>query len=287
MEARRRGVRVLPLDVNASKHRYTVENGAIRVGLMQVKGISASDIQSIEDAQASGPFTSAADFAARTDVPVDVFENLALAGAFDSIEPNRRAVVWAVRRLASSSAAARKLSSEAEAAGQMRLSGLEDGASLKAHVAEASRSIRDFTPIQSFAAETEILGFCVHKHAMEFYRSSLARWGALTASEIAQAKPGQLVRAAGLVVRPHRPPTKSGRSVIFLSLEDETGSEDGVRKRYQKAGAAIFGSAALLVEGTACEGRSEANRGRGSALSGPTRAMLPRQPSASPTGACR
>ena len=64
VEARRRGVRVLPLDVNASKHRYTVENGAIRVGLMQVKGISASDIQSIEDAQASGPFTSAADFAA-------------------------------------------------------------------------------------------------------------------------------------------------------------------------------------------------------------------------------
>ena len=285
VEARRRGVRVLPLDVNASKHRYTVENGAIRVGLMQVKGISASDIQSIEDAQASGPFTSAADFAARTDVPVDVFENLALAGAFDSIEPNRRAVVWAVRRLASSSAAARKLSSEAEAAGQMRLSGLEDGASLKAHVAEASRSIRDFTPIQSFAAETEILGFCVHKHAMEFYRSSLARWGALTASEIAQAKPGQLVRAAGLVVRPHRPPTKSGRTVVFLSLEDETGLSDVTVFvcEYDKYGAAIFGSAALLVEGTVCDrgGAVSITAKRIRPFRGRRGHASPRQPSAS------
>ena len=193
-------------------------------------------------------------------------------------------MVWAVRRLASSSAAARKLSSEAEAAGQMRLSGLEDGASLKAHVAEASRSIRDFTPIQSFAAETEILGFCVHKHAMEFYRSSLARWGR-SRYRRSPRPAGALVRAAGLVVRPHRPPTKSGRTVVFLSLEDETGLTDVTvfESEYQKYGAAIFGSAALLVEGTVCDrgGAVSITAKRIRPFRGRRGHASPRQPSAS------
>src|SRR6184192_940584 len=66
----------------------------IRVGLRQVKGITQADLDSITAARAEGPFTSLADFCARTTVTRDVVENLVLCGAFDSLEPNRRALYW-------------------------------------------------------------------------------------------------------------------------------------------------------------------------------------------------
>lgn len=249
VEANRRGVSVLPLDVNASVHKYTVENGAIRVGLMQVKGISDSDSARIEEARAGGLFVSAADFAARVELPADVFENLALAGAFDSVEPNRRALVWRARQVSASSAATRKVQASAGSAGQAPLAGLAAAGS-----AAQAGAVPDFNPLQRFSAEMKVLGFCVARHAMEFYRRSLTKWGALTAAQIGQAAPGAVIRAGGLIVRPHRPPTKSGRTVVFLSLEDETGLTDITvfEDVYQRCGGAIFSSAALLVEGIVC-----------------------------------
>src|SRR5207244_5450849 len=67
---------------------------AIRVGLKQVKSMTQADLASIAAARAEGPFTSLADFCARTTVTRDVVENLILCGAFDSLEPNRRALYW-------------------------------------------------------------------------------------------------------------------------------------------------------------------------------------------------
>lgn len=272
VEAKRRGVKLLPLDVNASSHKYTVENGAIRVGLMQVKGISESDSARIEAARANGLFVSAADFAARVELPVDVFENLALAGAFDSIEPNRRALVWRVRQISARAMAARRLQAEADCTGQAPLVGLvahttpvtqampaaasdnTGNTVLASQMPGRASGIPDFNPLQRFSAEMKVLGFGIERHAMDFYRRSLKKWGALTAAQIGQATAGAIVRAGGLIVRPHRPPTKSGRIVVFLSLEDETGLTDVTvfEDVYQKYGAAIFSSAALLVEGIVC-----------------------------------
>ncbi len=59
------------------------------------------------------------------------------------------------------------------------------------------------------------------------------------------------VGVAGIVIRPHRPPTRSGRTVVFLSLEDESGLCDitifeNVYKRYARD---IFTAPALMVWG--------------------------------------
>src|SRR5690606_35686260 len=73
LEAKRRGVRILPLDINASDGAFTVEpggtgdgRGAIRIGLRQVKGIRAGEIEAILAARREGgPFRDVADFARR------------------------------------------------------------------------------------------------------------------------------------------------------------------------------------------------------------------------------
>jgi len=56
---------------------------------------------------------------------------------------------------------------------------------------------------------------------------------------------------AGLVIRPHRPPTRSGRTVVFLTLEDETGLLDVTvfESVYQKYGKVIYNNPLLLVTG--------------------------------------
>jgi len=56
---------------------------------------------------------------------------------------------------------------------------------------------------------------------------------------------------AGLVIRPHRPPTRSGRTVVFLTLEDEYGLIDvtvfeDVYKKYAKT---LYSEPLLLVTG--------------------------------------
>ncbi len=63
VEARRRGVEALPpLDINHSKEKYSVEGTALRVGFMQVSGISSDLIHEILHArQDDGPFMSTLD----------------------------------------------------------------------------------------------------------------------------------------------------------------------------------------------------------------------------------
>ena len=62
---------------------------------------------------------------------------------------------------------------------------------------------------------------------------------------------GRRVRVAGIVIARQRPPTRSGRTVIFITLEDETGLiEVTVFERvYQRWGKVIFSSSALIVDG--------------------------------------
>ena len=86
---------------------------------------------------------------------------------------------------------------------------------------------------------------------MEFYRPFLRSKRILSTREAATMQEGMLVRVAGVVIRPHRPPTRSGRTVVFLSLEDEFGLIDVTifENVYQKYGAVIFGQPALIVSG--------------------------------------
>ena len=84
-EAKRFGVEVLPPDINKSSEHYTVEKGAIRVSLKQLKGMSEEALESILSARAEHKFTSLRDFVLRTDVSQPILENLVKVGAFDSL----------------------------------------------------------------------------------------------------------------------------------------------------------------------------------------------------------
>jgi len=87
---------------------------------------------------------------------------------------------------------------------------------------------------------------------LEFWRQDLAKEGVLTNAEVKCIRDsGRKLCAAGWVIRPHTPPTKSGRTVVFFSLEDETGllNVTVFPSVYEKYGHLIFSSPLLVVEG--------------------------------------
>jgi len=140
-EARRLGIALLPVDVNASEARFTVEQipildcrlqisdletvvhdagdqsrisnlkskiSAIRVGLNQVKNISEAEVESIVSARATRPFSSFADFCLRTKCDRPTIENLINCGAFDSFGIPRGKLLWLLGEVISAKSKSRK-----------------------------------------------------------------------------------------------------------------------------------------------------------------------------------
>ncbi|UCE98329.1 MAG: DNA polymerase III subunit alpha, partial [Dehalococcoidia bacterium] len=95
-DAKRHGIRVLNPDINKSQSKCKIEDGSLRLGFLQVQGLGSTSARAIEKAQNTSHFTDIGDFLERTGVLEEVALNLAGAGAFDCIEPNRRKAKWEI-----------------------------------------------------------------------------------------------------------------------------------------------------------------------------------------------
>ncbi len=95
-ECKRMGLEVLGPDVNESYYKFAVnKKGAVRFGMGAIKGVGRSAVETIvEERKANGSFRSVFDLAKRIDLRAankKAFENLALAGGFDSFGNTHRA----------------------------------------------------------------------------------------------------------------------------------------------------------------------------------------------------
>jgi DNA-directed DNA polymerase III PolC len=102
-EARRLGVPILSPDVNKSARTFAVEGRpapALRIGLAQVKGLSARTLDSILGERAErGPFVSLPDFLERTAAQRDEAEALIQVGALDGFDRTRPELLWRLHLL--------------------------------------------------------------------------------------------------------------------------------------------------------------------------------------------
>jgi error-prone DNA polymerase len=133
-DAKRHGVAVLPVDVNASTYKtgtewvgpssqpravrssgcivpgpesrnhWTPDSAAgygIRLGLHLVKGIGDEQAERLDAELARGPYKSLSDVVARTGLSEEIVERLIRAGALDSLGRPRRELLWQLREVAS------------------------------------------------------------------------------------------------------------------------------------------------------------------------------------------
>ena len=214
-ECRRRGIKVLPPDVNDSVGDFASVGADIRFGLAAVKNVGENVVDAIVTARAeSGRFLDLADFLHK--IPQQactkrVLESLIKAGAFDSLGYARRALVE-VHERAVEEAVERKKS---QALGQYDL--FEDifaglggspgdstaGESAGGGFGFVVREISDWDKTTRLAFEREMLGLYVSDHPLAGIEHLLAReadlsLGALRAEVEALTVAADLAADAGV-----------------------------------------------------------------------------------------
>lgn len=109
----------------------------------------------------------------------------------------------------------------------------------------------DRKSLDLFLTESDLMQVTASTHVMVPFRDDLERRGLIKSTALKWKSHGHMVRTAGRVIIIHTPPTRSGKRVMFLTLEDEDGLFDvtvfqDVQARYAKK---ILSSTVLLVEG--------------------------------------
>ena len=241
-EARRFGVKIEKLDINKSDRSYRVENdSSIRLALADVSGISDGEIDAI---LSNRPFVDLADFVHRSGVSRPTCEALLMVGAFDALYPdtlNHRDLLLHLNDLykwsRTSSKALLNLSGSQLTFGftpELSKTGLPD---LRAH-----EQVRN---------EIEFLGMDVSHHMMEFYADFLNQIGAVKSSDLIKQRSNSSVLVAGVKVILQTPPIRSGKRVIFVTLDDGNGCSDATffedaQRSYAET---LYNSKLLLVRG--------------------------------------
>ena len=259
-EARREGVSILAPDIHLSGEGFSVEEDgtALRVGLTYSKGLSRKAVDSILVERERENFGSVQDLYRRTAVARDALENLVKGGFLDALSPDdasgRGALLTETRVLPKKPSGRRR--------GQEELP-LPHPARPKRR--EGFHEIRGpgFLPVsakQREEMEWEALSLNVTRHPLAPYRIALQELGVVQSAEILEMEHGRRVRAAGLLESLQRPPTKSGRPVYFLLIEDKSGLLQCTifERVYERYGHILHRSGAFLLEG-----RVEVDRRRG------------------------
>ena len=244
-EARRIGIKILGVDVNKSRKKFTAGKDSIRIGLMQVKGISEEEIRMIVSEREKKSFSSLADFKARTNVSRPTIENLINCGGFDSLGIPRRKLLWILGEM-SDSRMTRKPSGSIDVS-ETPLFGMESANDRLVNLP----NIPEPPEHVKVRMDYDVLGLSSICHPMVFYRETMKKLKILEASKLRATPDQSIVRVAGVVVSCMRPPTKSGVIVVFVTLEDETGLADVVvfPKIYEKYGKVIYSNPGLIIEG--------------------------------------
>ncbi|MCK6412981.1 MAG: error-prone DNA polymerase [Azonexus sp.] len=211
-DARRHGVEVLPPDVGASDwDSRCLADGRVRLGLREIRGLTAEIGQKITVDRESGPFSSLADFSARIRPSRRDLDLLAAADALLSLSGHRRQAAWAV--------AAQFIAPATAVQGD--LFATPAGAAALPEQGGGQRRLQAPSPGEELVADYRSLGLSLRPHPLGLLRPQLAARRFVPAAELARHGDRALLRAAGIVVGRQRPGTATG--IVFVTLEDESG----------------------------------------------------------------
>ena len=254
-DARKNGVEVREIDVSFSHAQNTLEQQsgkyhAVRLGFRQIDGFKWADpddeflrkkagkpkpedwAERIVAARARRPFTSLEDFARDTALPKRALILLADADAFRSIGLDRRAALWAVRRLPD----------------DIPLP-LFEIAVAREQPDEQAQPLPQMPLPEQVVADYQTIRLSLKGHPMEFLRPMFTGERVVTCHAISRANDKKRVRCAGVVLVRQRPGSSNG--VVFMTLEDETGIANivvwpQVMASYRKE---VMGARLILIEG--------------------------------------
>jgi error-prone DNA polymerase len=262
-DARKNRVEVREIDVSHSYAQNTLEQGsneycAVRLGFRQIDGFKWVDpdeeelkriqallrgeiflsdkaddwAERIVAARSRRPFTSLEDFARETVLPKRALIQLADADAFRSIGLDRRAALWAVRRLPD----------------DVPLP-LFEVAAAREQPDENAKALPLMPLPEQVVADYQTIRLSLKGHPMEFLRPMFIGEGIVACEAVCHRNDKKRLRCAGVVLVRQRP--GSAKGVVFMTLEDETGIANivvwpKVMEQFRKE---VMGARLILVEG--------------------------------------
>ena len=243
-EARQWGIKLAPIDVNLSDATYRVEKTsdvarapylapnvassgevlelpdargfAIRMSLSDIDGIDSKEVMSIISGR---PYLDLADFVYRSGASRPTTESLLMVGGFDNLhklstsEINRRDLLLHLQDLY-------RLAGSKRTTGQSQMTFELQPPSLE------PSGLPDITASEQVKSEIDILGMDISSHLLEFYGDFLNKIGAVRSSDLIKHRSGTSVLVAGVKVALQTPPVRSGRRVMFLTIDDGFGCND-------------------------------------------------------------
>jgi error-prone DNA polymerase len=229
-EAKRFGVTALPLDINKSYDRFTVEDGAIRISLRQLKGMSEEAVDSILLARRQAEFSSLRDFMVRTDVSRPIVENLVKVGAFDLLGCRD------------------KLLKQIAGLVSLRHKGGGASGSLFLETEQERPMGAAYDRRATMLIERELLSLDLSAHPLDFYQGDN---GVTKIKDLKDITTGKSVKIMGSVIRYQTPPTRNGKRVVYVILEDGTGVADVTvfSDVQERCGLVLFRESWMIIEG--------------------------------------
>ena len=224
-ELQRLGIAFLPPDINASRVDFAVERtaeaaSAIRYGLAAVKNVGAAAMTSIvREREENGPFTSLSDFAQRIDARLinkRQVENLACAGAFDSLNGSRAQVFAAAETLVRYAAAE---SSDRESGQGVLFGGSEGSGRDTLRLPE----IDDWALMEKLRHEFEAIGFYLSAHPLDSFKGYLEKQGIKPYQELLRAGFSGRCKLAGIVIGKRELNSRKGNRMAFVQCSDAGG----------------------------------------------------------------
>jgi error-prone DNA polymerase len=232
-DARQHNVEVRPPDINASHWDSTLEktNGdhcALRLGFHQVTGLKEDDLKRFVEHRREAPYRDPADVWRRGGLTKRQILALARADAFASMGLSRRDVLWAVRAFSEASLP------------------LLD----QTRIVEPEVSLPRLTLGEQIVDDYSTISMSLRAHPLQLLRPTLSERRMADSQKLRdEARNGDLLQMAGLVLVRQRPGTASG--VVFVTLEDEFGIANLVvwPKVFEAHRRIVMGSRLLGVAG--------------------------------------
>jgi DNA polymerase-3 subunit alpha len=222
------GIEVLPPDVNSSAHDFAVVEGKIRFGLNAVKNVGEGAVRSIIAAREEGePFTSIWDFCERVDpqlVNKRALESLVKCGALDSTGATRRGM-WEALESALSWGGQQQAD---RLAGQGSIFDLGDEPAEARPRHHAPLATEEWEKNERLSYEKESLGLYVSEHPLDGVRASLRKKTDCPIAELERRRDGEIVTVGGIVGALKSLTTKKGEPMVFMRLDDLSGSVETV-----------------------------------------------------------
>ena len=206
-EARRWGIRILPMNINESRVYYFGKQNGIRPGFMHIRGVSAMGLtRLVEERDRHGPYRNLVDFIGRVAVGRKDIEQLILTGAFDEFGLTQPESLFLLHDIY------KKVRPDEP--------GLF-GTSLLLTDNFLHPGLSDYTLAKRCFNELRLLGFMLSGNILDILDLHPAAKGAIPMNQVHAFK-GKKIKVFGWMITNRIHVTSTEKHMMFVTLEDAT-----------------------------------------------------------------